>query len=195
MAFEAGQLRHHPEAAMDNTPLQALLGKVRTSRRLTFADLRRLERDILPNGPRTRAEAEALLALAGVLARADEGWPGYLTGALKGFVLSISRPLGGIDHEAAAWLVAALADLPPRTAVALAREVARAVQPVDAALLEFLKPGTKGHPKAPPAQARRQAPDPHLSSWPAQTYAWGSIRVAVQGAGCDAACSSPEPAG
>ena len=48
---------------MDTAPLTLLAQKVSASNRLLFADLRRLQRDILPAGITTRDEAEVLLGL------------------------------------------------------------------------------------------------------------------------------------
>jgi hypothetical protein len=48
---------------MDTAPLTLFAQKVLASNRLLFADLRRLRRDVLPNGITTREEAELLLGL------------------------------------------------------------------------------------------------------------------------------------
>jgi hypothetical protein len=164
---------------MGNIFLHAFISKVRENRRLLYGDLQRLQRDVLPNGISTRAEAEALIALNGVLERSDEGWPGYLTGVVKEFVLSCSQPRGSIDPDTAAWLVSALAALPSRTAVEIARELVREARHADEALLAFSKKGSKGKPKARTAMACRRAPDPCISYWPEQVYEWGSISVSI----------------
>src|SRR5215210_8087382 len=62
---------------MDTTPLCVFVTKVTASNRIVFGDLRRLQRDVLPTGPATREEIEALLALDS-LGNVDEDWPGYL---------------------------------------------------------------------------------------------------------------------
>ena len=161
---------------MDNTPLQAFVGKVLASRRLLYADLQRLQRDILPDGLRSSAEAEALIALEGVLDRVDEGWAGYLSAALREFVLSSSRPPGTIDARTAVWLVSAFSRLPRPAAIAMAREVALEARQVDSALLVFLGKGSKGRAK-PSAVACRQALDPRISYWPGKGYEWGTVSI------------------
>jgi hypothetical protein len=166
---------------MSNTALQAFIGKVLATRRLLYADVQRLQRTVLPDGIATRAEAEALIALEGVLDRIDEGWSGYLANALSAFVLSTSRPAGTIDRDAASWLIGALRTLPSRTAVAIAREVSLQATHVDGALLAFVGKGGTGKAKAK-AKARaaapmKRSPDPSVSYLPDQPYQWGTVCV------------------
>jgi hypothetical protein len=165
------------EADMSNTALQAFIGKVLATRRLLYADLQRLQRTVLPDGIATRDEAEALIALEGVLDRVDEGWSGYLSNALSAFVLSTSRPAGSIDRDAACWLIEALGTLPSRTAVAVAREVSLQATHVDGELLAFVGKGGKGKSKARAAAPMRRSPDPRVSYLPEQPYQWGTVSV------------------
>jgi hypothetical protein len=51
---------------MDTAPLTLFARKVSASNHLLFADLRRLRRDILPEGITTREEAEVLLGAVAV---------------------------------------------------------------------------------------------------------------------------------
>ena len=46
---------------MDTTPLGVFASKARASNRLLYGDLRRLQRDVLPTGARSREEIEVLL--------------------------------------------------------------------------------------------------------------------------------------
>jgi hypothetical protein len=89
---------------MDTTPLGVFASKARASNRLLYGDLRRLQRDVLPTGARSREEVEALLSLDWV-ERVDEDWPRYLATTVSEFVLSTSDPPGVIGGEAAACLV------------------------------------------------------------------------------------------
>jgi hypothetical protein len=57
---------------MDAAPLTLFTQKVSASNRLLFADLRRLQRDVLPNGITSWEEAEILLVIDQTLERADE---------------------------------------------------------------------------------------------------------------------------
>jgi hypothetical protein len=109
---------------MDTAPLTLFARKVSTSNRLLFADLRRLRRDVLPNGITSREEAEILLGLDHV-ERLDAGWPAYLAEAVVAFILSASEP-PGLDPATTAWLAAVLPAAQPRTAAAVVRTLERA---------------------------------------------------------------------
>ena len=69
---------------MDTAPLIRFAQKVSANGRLLFADLRRLQRDILPEGITTRAEAELLLSLDHI-PRLDGAWGTYLAEAVARF--------------------------------------------------------------------------------------------------------------
>ena len=108
---------------MDTAPLTLFARKVSASNRLLFADLRRLRRDILPEGITTREEAEVLLGLDH-LERLDGEWSAYLAEAVASFVISASEP-PSIDQDTAAWLVTALPTTRPTTAAAITRAIER----------------------------------------------------------------------
>ena len=175
---------------MSNTALQAFIGKVLATRRLLYADLQRLQRTILPDGIATRAEAEALIALEGVLDRIDEGWSGYLANALSAFVLVRPRGRAGtIDRDAASWLVEALRTLPSKTAVAIAREVSLQATHVDGALLTFVGKGGKGKAKSRAATPLKRSPDPCVSYRPDPILPAAQLLSVTFGEDC-----MPEPA-
>ena len=127
---------------MDTTPLCVFVTKVTRSHRIVFGDLRRLRRDVLPTGPATREEIEALLSLDS-LGQLDDDWPGYLVTTVKSFVLSTSDPPGSVDADTAAWLVTALSDARPRSATAIVRAVLSEARHVDEVLLAFGRRGAK----------------------------------------------------
>jgi hypothetical protein len=97
--------------------------KAHETRRIGFGDLRRLQRDILPDGLAAPCEAELLLALDGALARADKGWVDFLAEAVSSFALR--RAALGLEEETAAWLQQATAAARPATAAAIMRRVRR----------------------------------------------------------------------
>lgn len=173
---------------MNYTPLQAFVGKVLMSRRLLYADVQRLQRDILPNGITSSSEAEALIALDAVLDRVDDGWQGYLASALTAFVLSTSQPPGTVDGRTAAWLVGALDDVPQKTATAMAREVALAARQVDSVLLNFLGKTAKGRAKARPTASLRQAADAEVMGWNVEAFEPATIAIP-----CGEDCPSADP--
>jgi hypothetical protein len=108
---------------MDTAPLTLFAQKVSASNRLLFADLRRLRRDILPDGITSREEAEVLLGLDH-LERLDEEWPAYLAEAVAAFVIAASEP-SGLDPATTAWLVTVLPTTRLTTAAAITRAIER----------------------------------------------------------------------
>src|SRR3954454_24120851 len=93
-------------------------------KRIRFADLRRLKRDILPARITTREEAEVLIALDAVVERADREWWSYLIGTVRDFVVWGLSPVGQLDRAKAEWLVAVLSSgVARKTARSLARQV------------------------------------------------------------------------
>jgi hypothetical protein len=161
---------------MQNTPFQAFIGKVRASRRLLYGDLQRLQRDVLPKGIQDRHQAEALIALEGVLERFDDGWPGFLAGALKAFVLSMSSRPGIVDRETADWLASVLEHLSRKVAAGIAREIILEAGQVDGALLTRverpLQGRGRGRARAPSGQDAGQP-----ATWPSHAYGWGAVSV------------------
>lgn len=119
---------------MDTAPLTLFARKVSTSGRLLFADLRRLQRDVLPNGITTREEAEVLLALD-QLGRLDEAWAPYLIGAVSSFVVLSTA----LDQDSGAWLAQALKTAQPKTAAAIVWALARDGCPLAEDLAPFAR--------------------------------------------------------
>jgi hypothetical protein len=131
---------------MDTAPLTLFARKVSASNRLLFADLRRLRRDVLPNGITSREEAEVLLGLDQI-ERLDDEWPAYLTEAVVAFVASGSDP-GGIERDTATWLTTLLSAAQPQTAAAIIRAIQCEGHWVDEALAGFMKrPGRRVMPE------------------------------------------------
>jgi hypothetical protein len=91
--------------------------------RIRFADLRRLQRDILPFRITTRQEVEMLLSLDATVERADRDWRQYLVPAVAQFAVWGLEPVGRIDQGKADWLLEALELAPPKTGSAIIRHV------------------------------------------------------------------------
>jgi hypothetical protein len=108
---------------MDTAPLTLFAQKVSASTRLLFADLRRLRRDILPDGIRSWEEAELLLSLDHT-ERLDAERAAYLAEVVAAFILSASET-PALDPATTAWLVAVLTTAQPRTAAAVVRTLER----------------------------------------------------------------------
>lgn len=122
---------------MDTAPLLLFARKVLTSNRLLFADLRRLQRDILPDGIKTRAEAEVLLSLDHI-ARLDDAWMPYLAEAVAMLAISGSEP-PGLDPETETWLIRILQAAQPRTAARIVRAIAREGREMDEGLTALVR--------------------------------------------------------
>ena len=93
---------------------------------ITFGDVRRLQRDCLPQGITTREDAESLVALNATLVRADRAWAAWLVPALADFV-TVQQAAEASDADAAkAWLQGLLKQSP--SSVALGRKIARHIR-------------------------------------------------------------------
>ena len=144
---------------MTNPAFEKFVTRVRQSRRIGFADLRRLQRDVLPEGIGSRKEAEALIALDQHLEKADGGWVPFLASAVRAFVV---RQADREDPDGTAWLVSALSGASAKTALIIAREVIRGRDEVDGDLLAFAKQrprtGAKPQPASTPVLAEDHCP-------------------------------------
>src|SRR3954451_5710574 len=100
---------------MNNPLLETFATKVTAKSRITFGDVCRIRRDVLPDGIASREEAEALLRMDRLIGRADSSWVEWLTNAIVEFAVWSERPTGHIDTEAAAWLAQELMRQGPLT--------------------------------------------------------------------------------
>ena len=78
---------------MSTSSLQEFVAKIATRNRITFADVRRLQRDILPDGVVDREQAELLLGIDRRVARADNAWADWLV-AVAGRATSWNQTKG-----------------------------------------------------------------------------------------------------
>ena len=154
---------------MHVTSLCVFVDRLSEAQRLGFGDLRRLQRDILPNGPQSREDVEALLALDLALERADRGWPEYLLQVVKGFVISASDPQGVVGPELAGWLVSVLSEAQPKTAQRIARAVVSEAVEVDEVLRAVAKASARRKPKGAASSA--------LLLSGGLSYSWQGVRV------------------
>ena len=154
---------------MHVTSLRVFVDRLSEAQRLGFGDLRRLQRDILPNGPQSREDVEALLALYLALERADRGWPEYLLQVVKGFVLGSSDPPGIVGPELAGWLVSVLSEAQPKTAQRIARAVVSEAVEVDEVLRAVAKASARRKPKG--------ADSSTLLLSGGLSYSWQGVRV------------------
>ena len=124
--------------------------EVSISGHISFSNVEKLQRDILPDGIGSREEAELLLTLDRGVKRADRSFTDWLVAALVDFVVWGARPTGYVDAETARWLAPLLRHGGTRVSRLLAQELIREAQGVDEALLSSLmgnpkrRPGTTG---------------------------------------------------
>ena len=132
--------------------LRAFVCKALERNRISFGDLRRLQRTVLPHGLVTREQAEVLIALEQTIPRTDKAWAGYLVAAITDFVVWRSSSPGRVEPETAAWLVASLScGRPTRTTGMIARAIVREARHCEEPLLGF----ALSSPKPPPCQTDR----------------------------------------
>lgn len=107
---------------------------------ITRQDVRRLQRDIIPDGIETRDEADLLIALDRAVHDKDPAWSACVIQTVVDFVVWTSRPTGHVDREAATWLVASLGcgRGPTEVAMAIAFDVVRESETSDEALVAFV---------------------------------------------------------
>lgn len=122
-----------------NNKLQIFISKVVANRRITFGDVRRLQRDILPKGIASREEAELLIRLDGQIMRADSAWTDWLVVSVVDFAVWVERPTGVVAGEASRWLTELLSGSGPLTKASrrIAREVRLEADRVEEPLASF----------------------------------------------------------
>jgi hypothetical protein len=112
---------------MINTALSAFVSKATAKNRITFGDMRRLQRDVLPDGAVSREEAELLITLDRNIGKTDRSWADYLVETIMEFVVWVEEPTGVIDDDTVLWLAEALSSggALTKNGRRIAREVAR----------------------------------------------------------------------
>jgi hypothetical protein len=117
-------------------------------RRIGLHDVRRLARDILPDGITSRVEADLLLTLDRTVAKADPAWATWLVAAMVEFAVWGTRPTGRVDAGTAAWLNAVLTgEGASKRAALILHEIVREAEAVGA--LETPAPHRRPDPVEP----------------------------------------------
>ena len=156
---------------MSRRSLHDFVARVLADDRILFADLKRLQRDVLPERITSREEAEILLFLDSVIHRADREWTAYLTATIRDFAVWKLEPAGSLDRGKAEWISAALACADPgKTARAILREIVHEARSIDDdALLELGMDslGMGGMEAAKTRRARKtEVPVCATAAWP-----------------------------
>lgn len=89
--------------------LQHFCNHTQSAGAITEADVRRLMRNVLPDGIASRDEADMLIALERAVPQIDPSFGDFLIKAVVDFAVWGERPTGTIDHGTAAWLAGSLA--------------------------------------------------------------------------------------
>lgn len=131
---------------MVKTSLEVFVHTVLAAGEITLADVRRLQRDILPDGVESRDEADLLVALDRAVPEKHCTWSAFAIQTVVDFVVWTSRPTGYVDQETASWLVASLSagNGPSAVAEAIAFDVVREAERADEVLIAFVMRSTRG---------------------------------------------------
>ena len=106
--------------------------------RITFGDVRRLQRDYLPHGVTSRDDTELLLRLDGMIERADRAWTDWLVAAVFDFAVFGERSVDAVARGTCEWLMDLLAalDISTKATRRLERDLQQALEPI--APIEFI---------------------------------------------------------
>ena len=107
--------------------LTDFVAKTAATKRIGFADVQRLQRDILPDGIGSREEVEQLVALERRVGHADAAWSAWLVTHLVEFVVWTERPTAVVTEETARWLAATLYGAKSARSARAARLVVRGI--------------------------------------------------------------------
>ena len=88
--------------------LQSIADEIASKGYISFGDVRRLQRDILPDSIAGQTEAECLIALDRRVSRVNPAWSCWLVAAVVDVVVWTERPTGLVSEETAQWLATAL---------------------------------------------------------------------------------------
>jgi hypothetical protein len=154
---------------MENGELQDFVTITVFRNRITFGDVRRLQRIYLPHGITSREQVEILLHLDGMIERVDRAWADWLAAAVFDFALFSERSVDAVETGTCDWLLDHLAALDISTKVTrrLERDLHEALEPiapvehVDAAA-EPVETTADTLPLEPPTQLPARLPAPSM---------------------------------
>ena len=140
--------------------LRAAVEAVRGRGMVGEEDVRRLRRDLLPDGVSSRRQAECLLELETAGLPQCGAWTMFFVETMADFLLFAERPMGGVSASSADWLLARACPEgrgPSRGTRALCIELVRVAADADPRIVAL----GLGHP----AWAGARAPGSHTLGW------------------------------
>lgn len=110
---------------MSNVLLREFNAHIISKGRITFGDVKRLQRKVLPDGIAGREEIELLIDIDRTTPKSDPAFADFLVGAVTEYVVWAERPTGTLDEATARWLKDLLfaGGQPTRAALRILREV------------------------------------------------------------------------
>ena len=151
---------------MENSRLQDFVTITVLHNRITFGDVRRLQRDYLPHGLASREQVEMLLHLDGVIDRADRAWADWLVAAVFDFAVFSERSVDAVESGSCDWVLDHLAALDISTKVTrrLERDLHQALEPI--APIEYIDEAAEAIadalPLEQPTRFPAQLPEPSM---------------------------------
>ena len=154
---------------MENSELQDFVTITVLHNRITFGDVRRLQRDYLPHGIACREQVETLLHLDGMIERVDRAWADWLAAAVFDFAVFSERSVDAVESGTCDWLLDHLAALEISTKVTrrLERDLHQALELIEP--IEFVDEAAEraetiadAVPLEPPAQFPARLPTPSM---------------------------------
>jgi hypothetical protein len=126
---------------MISGPLELFINRAVERGEISLDDVKRLQRQVLPNGIAHEDEADVLIALDRIVGESHGTWTAFLVRSVADYVVWASRPTGYVDRTRASWLVRSLAGGTGPTAAGLAivREIVGQAEDADLSLLSFLR--------------------------------------------------------
>jgi hypothetical protein len=122
---------------MSGNKLKEFINDLVARGRITFGDVRRLQRDYLPNGVSTRQDIEMLIRADSAVSRVDRSWTAWLVAAITDFARREQRD-DPVVNEPCLWLdgLLALNGKATKNARRIVREIRRGAQQT-AAIIPF----------------------------------------------------------
>lgn len=124
---------------MISNALRRIVDEIIDKRRIEEEDVKKLMRDVLPDGATSREEIDVLVALDRAVPASCESWGPWLTATTIDHAVWAARPTGVVNRDKAQWLVASLGmgEGPTALAAHIAFEVVREADSCDEALVTF----------------------------------------------------------